>query len=90
MAWAADEAARRGAPLRLVLAVPVLHDLPHGSRRHRVADSVHRAALRTEGAEALSEEAARVAATRGGLAVTTELLDGGPPRSCAAAPTRHC
>ncbi|OII70532.1 MULTISPECIES: universal stress protein [unclassified Streptomyces] len=76
--WAADEAARRGVPLHLVLTVPVLHDLPHGSRRHRVADSAHRAALRTEGAEVLADESAWVSAAHGGLPVTTELLDGGP------------
>lgn len=79
LAWAADEARRWSAPLRLVLSVPALHDLPHGTRRHRRgADSARRAELRNEGARLLDEEATWVADTHAGLTVTTELLDGGP------------
>ncbi|WP_149181939.1 universal stress protein [Streptomyces sp. TRM49041] len=78
LAWAADEARVRGLPLRLVLSVPALHDLPHGSRRHRVSDSAHRAELRTDGARALAEAAAWVTDTHADVTVATELLDGGP------------
>ncbi|MCH0540774.1 universal stress protein [Streptomyces sp. MUM 203J] len=78
VAWAADEAARRDVPLRLLLAVPARHDLPQGSRRHRVADRTHRAALHAEGETVLADEAAWVTGTHPGVTVTTELPDGGP------------
>lgn len=78
VAWAAGEAARRDVPLRLLLTVPARHDIPQGSRRHRVADRAHRAAQHAEGAEVLAGEAGWVRDARPGVTVTTELPDGGP------------
>ncbi|GAA4931707.1 universal stress protein [Streptomyces coeruleoprunus] len=74
--WAADEALRRNLALRLVLAVVPGRDPRHGARRPD--DTLHRAALRKEGTEALADAAAWIADTHGGLAATPEIADGVP------------
>ncbi|MFF9628944.1 universal stress protein [Streptomyces fradiae] len=71
LAWAADEAARRRARLRLVLALP-----PHDSR---YADSDHRrSTARWAGETALVAAAETVRSLRPRLPVVTALLDGRP------------
>ncbi|MFG3496538.1 universal stress protein [Streptomyces sp. NPDC047928] len=72
LAWAADEAARRGLALRLVLAVPPLEDMRHAGA------PAHREALRRAGARALAEAASSARDAHTGVPVTTELLDGMP------------
>ncbi|MFJ8697272.1 universal stress protein [Streptomyces roseolilacinus] len=78
--WAADEAERRGASLRLVHAWkwgPV--DVVHGADRAVEEDWVRRA---------LNEARARVAETHPDLHVTTEVLDGDPVPSLVAEASR--
>ncbi|MGW0962136.1 universal stress protein [Streptomyces gelaticus] len=72
LAWAADEAHRRGLELRLVVAVPPLHDT------HPRDDSPRRASLLQAGSNALQEGAGWVRARHPQLQPTTSLLDGYP------------
>ncbi|MEU6018272.1 universal stress protein [Streptomyces sp. NPDC047515] len=72
LAWAADEAQRRGLELRLVVAVPPLHDA------HPRDDSPRRTSLLQAGANALQEGAAWVRARHPRLRPATDLLDGYP------------
>ncbi|WP_307797646.1 universal stress protein [Streptomyces laculatispora] len=72
LAWAADEARRRGLDLRLVVAVPPSHDRRAGEDRPG-----RKAMLRT-GADALREGAAWVRAHHPQLRPVTDLLDGFP------------
>jgi nucleotide-binding universal stress UspA family protein len=72
--WAAQEAQRRGAPLRLVSAVampPRMH--PLGVAPQTVADK-----LRGESARALSEAVTRSEEASSGLLIDTSLLTGPP------------
>ncbi|WP_406732563.1 universal stress protein [Streptomyces sp. NBC_01794] len=77
LAWAADEAHRRHLALRLLLAVPPLHDTRHADA------TAHRIDLRRRGAEALTSAASWARARHGKLEVMTDLLDGVPaPALC--------
>ncbi|WP_380282350.1 universal stress protein [Kitasatospora purpeofusca] len=77
-AWAADEAARRGLPLRLVHAVPSV------ARESRPFDEGrYRKALRERADEALNRAAAEARARQPGLAVTTVVAEDVPaPALC--------
>ncbi|MFD3496400.1 universal stress protein [Streptomyces sp. NPDC058690] len=72
LAWAADEAHRRGLTVRLLLAVPPSH---HG---HHVDSTAQHLALRAQGSDSLAQAAARIHERHGDLEVVTELLDGMP------------
>ncbi|MFJ9789124.1 universal stress protein [Streptomyces globosus] len=72
LAWAADEAHRRGLPLRLVLAVPPQHDTQH------VDDTPGQTALRQSGAERLQQAGDWVRARHPELSVAGELRGGFP------------
>ncbi|WP_327322616.1 universal stress protein [Streptomyces sp. NBC_01210] len=77
LAWAADEAHRRHLALRLLLAVPPLHDARHADA------TAHHIELRRRGDEALTSAAAWARARHGKLEVMTDLLDGVPaPALC--------
>ncbi|MFE8006769.1 universal stress protein [Streptomyces sp. NPDC057418] len=72
LAWAADEAERRALPLRLVLALPPLHDTPHVDPKPR------RLVLHAQGQEALTAAAQTIARLTPRVRVVTELVDGQP------------
>ncbi|MFB6941423.1 universal stress protein [Streptomyces sp. NPDC056237] len=72
LAWAADEAHRRGLELRLVVAVPPSHDRHHGD------DSSRRRAMLRTGSEALREGADWARARHPQLQPVTDLLNGFP------------
>ncbi|GGQ19953.1 universal stress protein [Streptomyces roseolilacinus] len=72
LAWAADEAVRRGLGLRMVLSVPPSRDTWHGDAEP------HRTARCARGRNALATAAEAVRALQPGVPVTTELLDGVP------------
>ena len=72
--WAAQEAQRRGAPLRLVTAVtmpPRMH--ARGTDPQTVADK-----LRGDSTRALSEAVTRAGETSSGVLIDASLLDGAP------------
>src|SRR4051794_37171829 len=72
--WAAAEAARRNAPLRIITAsAPWLFDVPADPRAGEV-----RAWLRKAGTDVLTRAAARVAEVAPGCEVTVEEVPGGP------------
>ncbi|WP_282696566.1 universal stress protein [Streptomyces sp. CC208A] len=72
LVWAADEAGRRGARLRLVTAVPPLHArLPY-------ATATRRSSLRTRAQSALATAEDLVRELHDGLRTATELVDGSP------------
>jgi len=73
VAWAADEAARRGLPLRLVHAVPAVI---HGIRGYE--EDRHHKALRALGDEALDKASALARERHPQLEPTTALADGNP------------
>jgi nucleotide-binding universal stress UspA family protein len=78
--WAAQEAQRRGAPLRLVSAVampPRMH--ARGADPQTVADK-----LRGESAKALSEAVTRVEEASSGLLIDASVLDGAPALAVTA------
>ncbi|MEH0394944.1 universal stress protein [Streptomyces sp. NPDC052071] len=84
LAWAADEADRRNLPLRLVLAVPPLHDTQH------VDSTPRRMSLQAKGREALDSARETVLRLSPGLPVATELLDGRPAAVlCRSAGVAH-
>jgi len=72
--WAAHEAQRRRAPLRLV-AAPAMPPRMHGagSAQPTVADELH-----AESVRALSEAVTRVEEVSSGLLITADLLTGAP------------
>ncbi|MFF2331181.1 MULTISPECIES: universal stress protein [unclassified Streptomyces] len=70
LAWAVDEAHRRGLELRLVVAVPPSYDRHHGD------DSPGRKAMLQAGADVLREGADRARARHPQLRSATDLLDG--------------
>ncbi|MEU5714682.1 universal stress protein [Streptomyces sp. NPDC020403] len=72
LAWAADEADRRNLPLRLVLAVPLLHDTQH------VDATPHRMFLQAQGREALAAAGETIFRLSPHAHVVTELVDGQP------------
>ncbi|MFJ8857995.1 universal stress protein [Streptomyces sp. NPDC102451] len=72
LAWAADEADRRSLPLRLVLAVPPVHDTQH------VDSSPHHISLQAQGREALAAASETVFRLTPEAHVVTELVDGQP------------
>ncbi|MFE7751860.1 universal stress protein [Streptomyces sp. NPDC057428] len=72
LAWAADEADRRNLPLRLVLAVPPLHDTQH------VDSTPQHMFLRAQGREALDAASETLSRLSPQACVTTELVDGRP------------
>lgn len=78
LVWAADEAALRGLPLRLVHAVHVL-DAPR-SPVAQAAREVWRAVLREAGGHELRRAAALAAERHPGLDVSELLADGEPAR----------
>ncbi|MFF5727253.1 universal stress protein [[Kitasatospora] papulosa] len=86
LAWAADEADRRNLPLRLVLAVPPLHDTQH------VDSTPRRMSLQVKGREALDSARETVLRLSPGIHMVTEVLDGRPAavlcRSSTAAHAR--
>ncbi|GAA2454474.1 universal stress protein [Streptomyces lavendulocolor] len=72
--WAAEEAARRNLPLRLLVSIPPLHDTQH-------VDTVpHYLSLKSQAERALASAAGTVVRRRPALPVTTELFDGMPAR----------
>ncbi|MFI1809476.1 universal stress protein [Streptomyces sp. NPDC020422] len=72
LVWAADEAVRRGARLRLVAAVPPVHDrLPY-------AADAHQSSLRIRAESMLANAADLVRELHGELWATTELVIGAP------------
>ncbi|WP_063833395.1 universal stress protein [Streptomyces sp. NRRL F-5727] len=72
LVWAADEAVRRGARLRLVVAVPPVHDrLGYDARAHQRS-------LRIRGESALAHAQDLVRGLHEGLWTVTELVDGAP------------
>jgi nucleotide-binding universal stress UspA family protein len=75
--WAAQEATRRGEPLRIV-SVPSLPPRmsPDPAHRETIAGLVHRAAQR-----ALSDAGQRAAEVEPGLTVGTEMLSGAPEQA---------
>ncbi|MBM9617554.1 universal stress protein [Streptomyces zhihengii] len=80
LAWAADEAERRNAPLRLVVSVPPLHDTQH------VDTGPQHMTLASRGTAALAQAAETVRALHPDLTVATGLLDGMPaPMLCRQA-----
>lgn len=72
LAWAAEEAERRGLPLRLVLSVPLMHDTQH------VDTSPHHMALKAQGLQALATAADTVLRITPQARVETELVNGMP------------
>ncbi|MFD9722874.1 universal stress protein [Streptomyces sp. NPDC059072] len=78
LAWAADEAERRGLPLRLVLAVPPEHDTRHPGETSR------QTALRRAGADRLDEAQGWVRERNPELDVTGELVAGSPAHALVA------
>ena len=70
LAWAADEARRRGLGLGLVVAVPPHHGARHG------ADARRHSALERSAAEALDTARAWVQARQPGVHVTIDVHDG--------------
>lgn len=70
LAWAADEAVRRGLGLRMVLSVPPPHDTQHGDTEPQ------RTAAYARGERALAAAAEVVHALHPDVPLTTELLDG--------------
>ncbi|MFI8008505.1 universal stress protein [Streptomyces sp. NPDC086010] len=72
LAWAADEAGRRNLPLRLVLAVPPLHDTQH------VDSTPQHMFLSAQGREALDAASETISRLAPQTCVTTELVDGRP------------
>ncbi|MGW8765864.1 universal stress protein [Streptomyces sp. NPDC055815] len=72
LVWAAGEAARRGARLRLVVAVPPVHD------RFWYAAVGHQGSLRVRAESALANAEDLVRELHGGLWTATELVDGAP------------
>ncbi|MFD0278860.1 universal stress protein [Kitasatospora sp. NPDC127111] len=74
--WAAEEAARRGAPLRMVHAT-----LPMEVDIRGFAESDHHRALRDQGVEALAEASALVADHHPGLELSTHLVGDHPARA---------
>ncbi|MFH8727324.1 universal stress protein [Streptomyces termitum] len=79
LAWAADEARRRGLALRLVVAVPPAHDTQHvdGTPRHQ--------ALTRKAEDALRAAADRVRDRQPDVRVGAELADGFPAAVMAGA-----
>jgi nucleotide-binding universal stress UspA family protein len=76
LAWATEEAARRGAPLQLVHAVlPVTHHV------RGVEETAHHKALRQLGDEALDKAEARAHERQPGLEVTTFITDANPAQA---------
>ncbi|MHC0429805.1 universal stress protein [Streptomyces sp. O3] len=76
LAWAADEAARRGAPLRLVHAVlPVTHHV------RGVEETAHHKALRRLGDAVLDKATARAHERQPRLEVTTYVTDANPAQA---------
>ncbi|MFB6835747.1 universal stress protein [Streptomyces sp. NPDC056361] len=72
LVWAVDEAVRRGARLRLVAAVPPVHDrLPYGA-------VAHQSSLRLRAESALANAEDLVRELHDGLWTATELVDGAP------------
>ncbi|MFE3657535.1 universal stress protein [Streptomyces sp. NPDC059165] len=81
--WAADEAARRSVPLRLLHAVlPVAHHV------RGVSETAHHKALRRLGDEALARSLQRVRERRPGLEVTTTTSDANPAQALVRASAR--
>ncbi|MFE0918508.1 MULTISPECIES: universal stress protein [Streptomyces] len=72
LAWAVDEAVRRGLSLRLVMGVPPMPGGQHVDAPYR------RTMFRARGESALDEAVAAVRALRADVRVATELLDGVP------------
>ncbi|MEU3397130.1 universal stress protein [Streptomyces filamentosus] len=72
LVWAVDEAARRRLRLRLVVAVPPVHD------RLRYDALGHRTALRIRAESALADVEELVRRLRGTLPTTSELVGGAP------------
>ncbi|MFJ5833694.1 universal stress protein [Streptomyces sp. NPDC093089] len=72
LAWAADEADRRGVGLRLVVAVPPPHDGQHP------ADTTRHAARTTAGREALRTALDWARARRPAVTAASALFDGSP------------
>ncbi|MFF5504612.1 universal stress protein [Streptomyces roseolus] len=72
LVWAADEAARRRLRLRLVVAVPPVHD------RLGYDALGHRSALRTRAESALSDVRELVRRLHADLRASSELVDGAP------------
>ncbi|WMX48439.1 universal stress protein [Streptomyces roseicoloratus] len=72
LVWAADEAVRRGVRLRLVVAVPPVHD------RLRYDVLAHQSSLRIRAESALANAQDLVRALHDGLWTVTELVDGVP------------
>ncbi|MET8755339.1 universal stress protein [Streptomyces sp. NPDC004667] len=72
LAWAADEAHRRGLGLHLVVAVPARHGTRH------VDDTPHRTALRQAGARALHEALDWGRGRRPEIEVAGDVLEGPP------------
>ncbi|KAB2970830.1 universal stress protein [Streptomyces sp. SS1-1] len=72
LAWAVDEAGRRGLSLRLVMGVPPVQGGQHVDAPYR------RTMFRARGENALDEAAATVRALSADVPVTTGLLDGVP------------
>ncbi|MFJ5708265.1 MULTISPECIES: universal stress protein [unclassified Streptomyces] len=77
LAWAADEADRRGLALHLVVAVPSSHDTQH------VDDTPRRRAQTAAGEDALRTASAWAHGRQPGVRVTTALLDGAPVKVLA-------
>lgn len=76
LAWATDEAARRGVPLRLVHAVlPVTHHV------RGVEETAYHKAWRQLGDEALDKAEARAHERQPGLEVTTFITDADPAQA---------
>ncbi|MFF7443844.1 universal stress protein, partial [Streptomyces sp. NPDC008122] len=72
LVWAADEAVRRGARLRLVAAVSPVHDrLAYGA-------TAHQNSLRLRAESALANAEDLVQELHGGLWTATEIVDGTP------------
>lgn len=77
LAWAADEADRRGLALRLVVAVPPSHGSQHAD------DTARRRVLTAAGEDALRSASGWVRDRQPGVHVTTALLDGSPAKVLA-------
>ncbi|MFI1979799.1 hypothetical protein [Streptomyces wedmorensis] len=78
LVWAADEAVRRASRLRLVVAVPPVHDRP----RHGAV--AHQSSLRIRAESALVNAEDLVRELHEGLWTATDLADGGPPPPCCS------
>jgi len=81
--WAASEAARRTAPLRIVSAP----GLPPRMRSYEASATTVANALRGVAARALGDAVDRVGEVSSGLLVDTDLLDGPPAAAVAASGT---